>query len=82
MSGFEERVREDRDYLYRVIGRSEMFNFGSEKLYYYSYKNRNYIFFFGRKLESNYIEFLSSKFGAFILLIISNNFYNPINLNK
>lgn len=73
MVGFEERVREDSDYLCRVIERSEMFKLGSKKLYYYNYKKTNYILFFGKVLPVNYIKILGSKFQTYNMLIISNN---------
>lgn len=73
MGGFEERVREDKEYLCRVIERSEMFKLGSKKLYHYNYKKTNYIFFFGRSLPSNHIEVLGSKFGTYSMLIFSSN---------
>lgn len=74
MVEFDERIREDKDYLKSIMEKTKVIEHDGSTFYYIKKNKRNQVFFFGSKSADDTLDFLVSQFGSnFKLHIFEEN---------
>ncbi len=75
MVEFEEKIREDKDYLKSIIEKAKIIEHKDSTFFYIKKNKKTHLFFFGSKSAEDTLEFLLKEFGLnYELHIFSKNY--------